>query len=118
MAVLAFFVAIGTVPKPAIFAKFDGLEEEFADDGTGGQEAVLLAVLLVDHFVEFVLIPVVHTIFVLVLVSLVGENVAFFGFPGEEKKNHGSQITLPLVGIVTTMTSSVASAIPGHGQVV
>ena len=80
MSVLAFFSAVRTVPKPSILSTFNGLEEELADDGTGGQKSVLLSVLFVDDLLELVLVPIVHVILFLVI-SSIGEHITLFSFP-------------------------------------
>ena len=87
MSILAFLVAVRTFPKPSVFAEFDGFYEELADDRAAREEAVLLSVLLVDDFVEFGLVPVVHVVSLLSVFTLarVREYIALLRFPDRDR---------------------------------
>jgi len=62
MDVFATISTIGTSPEPSIFAVLDGLNEELADFVGGG---LGVAVLGKNNFVEFLLVPVIHCIVLL-----------------------------------------------------
>lgn len=58
MTVFTIIAAIWTLPEPSIFAAFNGFQKELAHN-VGRR---LLAALLIDDFLELLLIPILHCV--------------------------------------------------------